>query len=68
MSWNDEPCFIRPTFIDLNTAELKYYLFMLSLDKLRGSVNVSSPRVCVPKEAKKINAKAFKMTEKQKWS
>ena len=39
---------------------------MLSLDKLRGSVNVSSTRVCVPKEAKKINAKAFKMTEKQK--
>ena len=39
---------------------------MLSLDKLKGSVNVSSPRVCVPKEAKKINAKAFKMTKKQK--
>ena len=28
---NDEPCMIRPTLIDLNPVELKYYPFMISL-------------------------------------
>ena len=26
VSLNNEPCMIRPTLIDLNPAELKYYL------------------------------------------
>ena len=30
---NDEPYLIRPTLINLNPAELKYYPFMISLDK-----------------------------------
>ena len=33
VSLNDEPCMIRPTLIDLNPVEVKYYLFMISLDK-----------------------------------
>ena len=33
VSLNDEPCMIRPTVIDLNPVEVKYYLFMISLDK-----------------------------------
>ena len=36
-SLNDEPYMIRPTFIDLNPMELKYYPFMISLDKCSGS-------------------------------
>ena len=26
---NDEPCMVRPTLIDLNPVELKYYLFVI---------------------------------------
>ena len=34
---NDEPCMVRPTRIDFNPVKLKYYLFMISLDKCSGS-------------------------------
>ena len=45
-SLNDESCKVRPTLIDLN---IKYYPFMISLDKCTGSRNVLSPKICVPK-------------------
>ena len=35
---NDEPSMVRPTLIDLNSVELKYYPFMIILDKCTGSV------------------------------
>ena len=41
---NDEPCMVRPTLIDLNPIELKYYPSMISLDKCKGSCNVLSPK------------------------
>ena len=44
-----------------NPAELKYYLFMISLNKCTGSCNVLSPKICVPKETKAIYVKAFNM-------
>ena len=56
LSLNDG-CMIRPTLIDLNPAELKYYAFMISLDKFSGSCNVLSPKICVPKKTKDINVK-----------
>ena len=37
---NDEPCMVRPTLIDINPNELKYYRFMISLNKCAGSCNV----------------------------
>ena len=43
----------------LNPVELKYDLFVISLDKCIRSFNVLSPRMCVLKETKDINAKAF---------
>ena len=49
------------TLIDLNSAELKCYRFMIILDKCTGSCNVLSPKIFVPKETKYINAKAFNM-------
>ena len=52
---------VRPTPIDLNSVELKYYPCMISLDKCTESCNVLSPKVCVPKETKDINVKAFNM-------
>ena len=49
---NDEPCIVRPILIDLNHVELKYYPFMISLDKYDGSCNVLSPKICYPKKQK----------------
>ena len=56
---NDEPCMVRPTIIDMNPNELRYYLFMISLNKCTGSCKVLSPKICVPKELKDVNVKAF---------
>ena len=56
---NDEPCMVRPTIIDMNPNELRYYLFMISLNKCTGSCKVLSPKTCVPKELKDVNVKAF---------
>ena len=44
LSLNDESCMVRYTLIDLNSVELKYYLFMTSLDKYNESYNVLSPK------------------------
>ena len=43
---------VRPTLADLNPVELKYYPFMISLDKSTGSFNVFSPKKYVKKETK----------------
>ena len=32
---NDEPCLIRPTFININPVGLKYYPFRISLNQFR---------------------------------
>ena len=61
VSLNDEPCMIRPTFIDLNPAEFKYYSFMIILDKCSINFTVLSPKIFAPKETKEINVKVFKM-------
>ena len=52
---------VRPTLIDMNPNELKYYLFMISLHKCTGNCNVLSSKICVPKETKDMNANAFNM-------
>ena len=58
---NDKPCMVRPSFTDMNPVELKYYPFMISFNKCTGSCNILSPEICVPKETKDINVKAFNM-------
>ena len=62
LSLNNEPCIVRPTVINLNPVDLKYYPFVISLDKCRGSGNVLSPKTWVPKETKDINLKEFNGT------
>ena len=57
---NDESCMVRSTLIDMNN-ELKYYPFMITLNKCTGSCNVLSPNICVPKGTKNINVKALNM-------
>ena len=49
---NDKPCTVRPTLTDLDPVELKYYPFMISLDKCTGNFNVFSPKIYVQKETK----------------
>ena len=58
---NDVPCIVKPTLIDMNPVELKYYPFMISLNKCTGSCNVLSPKVGVAKETKDTNVKVFNM-------
>ena len=58
---NDELCMVRPTLIDMNPNEVKYYPVMVSLNKCAGNCNVLSPTISVPKETKDINVKAFNM-------
>ena len=47
---NDEPCMIRPSYSDLNPVYLKYYPFMVSLNKYNGSFNVLLPKICFEKK------------------
>ena len=37
---NDEPCVAKPTLIDLNSVEFKYYPFMINLSTFTGRCNV----------------------------
>ena len=52
---------VRTSLIDMNPVELKYYPFMISLDKCTGSCDALSPTFFVPKETKDINVIAFNM-------
>ena len=56
---NNETCMVRRTLIDMNHVELKYYPFMISLNKCTGSCNFLSSKICVSKETKYRNVKAF---------
>ena len=58
---NDESCMVRPATIDMNPVELKYYSFMINLNKCTGKCNDLSQKICAPKETKDINVKAFNM-------
>ena len=61
VSLNEEPCIARPNLIVLNPVELKYNALMISLDECTGNCNVFSQNICVSKETKDINIKAFKI-------
>ena len=49
LSLKDESCMARPTLINLNPVEIKYYTFMRSLDKYNESFNVLFPNMCSKK-------------------
>ena len=74
MSLNNDPCIISLTLIDLNSIELNYYPFTISIDNCSGSFNVVddvSTKICVPSETKDANVnKVFsmitRMNDKQK--
>ena len=56
---NDEPCMVRPTLIKMNLVKLKYYPFIISLNRCTRICSVLSPKMYVPKETKYLNVKAF---------
>ena len=58
---NDEPGMVRAALIDINLHELKYYLFMINLNKCNEISNVLCPKIYVSKEKKEIYAKALNM-------
>ena len=67
MYLNNEPYITRPFLVDLNLVELKYYPFMINLDKCNGSCNVDddlSAKMCVLNKPKSINAKVYNMITK----
>ena len=51
---NDVPWIVRPTVIDLNPVNLKYYPFTISLNKCTRNCNVLSPNISVPRETYSI--------------
>ena len=58
ISLNNELCLIRPIFIDLYSDELRYYLFIVSLDRCNGCCNTfddPSGRTCVPNKVESVN-------------
>ena len=58
MLLNNEKCEIRPTIIDLNPAELKYYLYIVTLNKFNWSCNTFteiSKRICTPNETENVD-------------
>ena len=44
---------VRPTLIDMNPVEIKYYSFMISLNKCPGSCNDLCPKIIAPKKRHK---------------
>ena len=57
-------CKIRTKIIDINSNELLFYLFSVSLNKCSGSCNnINDPyaKLCVPDLAKNINVKVFNL-------
>ena len=67
VSLNNEPCMIRHFLINLTPDELKYYPFLIKLDKYNRNCNPVidlSMRICVPSKTKDANVKVFNMIRK----
>ena len=64
----NEECKTRLFLIDLNSAELKYYPFMISLDKCCRSFNTlreMSNKICVPSKTEDIDLSVFNLIIKK---
>ena len=65
-SINSQTFLVRPTIINLNSNELHYYLFMISLDRCNGSRNTlddPSGTIFVPSKTKGVH---LNVSKKQK--
>ena len=64
MSLSNEQCRTKAFLIDLNPAKLKYYMFVISLDKCDGSSYFAddlSAKIYVSNETNSVNVKVFDM-------
>ena len=64
MPLNNKYCKTEPYLNDLNPAELKYYPFVITLDKCDGSCNVLtkiSGRIFVPNKTEDVNLSVFNL-------
>ena len=52
---------VRPYPVEMNSFELKFYLFMISSNKCTGSFNVLSRQLCFPNQTKDTNFEVFIM-------
>ena len=62
LPFNDEPCMVTYTLIDLNPVEFEYYPFMVSLAKRSGGCNSGYDLfiiICVQSKTKDVHVKAF---------
>ena len=53
---------VRPTLIDLNSDELHYYPFMISMNWFNGNCNIVEVHcggICVPDKMEDVNLKVF---------
>ena len=50
VSLNYKLCMFRRALIGLNPVELKYYPFIISLEKCSRRCNILTPKICVSKE------------------
>ena len=50
---NEQQYMVRPTIFDMNPVELKYYSFIISLNKCTGGCNVLSTKIMSFKRNKK---------------
>ena len=61
LSLNNEPSMVRPTLIDQNPVELKYYSWLIQI-KCSGICNATndlSTKICVPSKTKDVNVEVF---------
>ena len=69
MSLNNKQCKTRPFLIDLNPTELKYYLYIITLDKCNGNYNTLTKildTICVLNEVENVDLNVFNLITRRK--
>ena len=64
---NNDPYVVSDSLVDLNPIEHNYYLYLISLEKCRGSCNAAddfSTKICVPSKTKKMTVEVFNVIKK----
>ena len=64
VSLNNQECKIRSEIINVNTNELVFYPYSVTINKCKGSCNTLNdqyPKLCVPDTNKNINVKVFSL-------
>ena len=64
VSLNNQECKIRSEIINVNTNELVFHPYSVTINKCKGSCNTLNdqyPKLCVPDTNKNINVKVFSL-------